>query len=160
MAGGLFGKSFVLNEKCIFFALICMVLFFYKPSFKKQSHAYLAAFGLFVVAYVAMAWYDAYYDCRIAPLQRGSGASFTRLFKPDAHIPSKQVSGSGTGPKDVYMKRFMIYASHIVFIVPLLVYVAYKKDKVDESTYTLLGSLAAFTLVYHIGKFASISSHT
>ena len=42
MAGGLFGKPLVLNEKCIFFSLIIIGLFFYKPEIKnKKLQSYL-----------------------------------------------------------------------------------------------------------------------
>ena len=41
MAGGLFGRPFVLNEKCIFFSVICMALFLYKPNFTNQYILYL-----------------------------------------------------------------------------------------------------------------------
>ena len=73
MAGGLFGRPLVLNEKCIVFSLICMGLFLYKPMFENTYLKYLSLFLIFVVAYVAMAWYDYYFNCDIVPLNRGSG---------------------------------------------------------------------------------------
>jgi hypothetical protein len=45
----------------------------------------------------------------------------------------------------------MIYASHIAFIVPLLMYIAYYKGKVNNMTYPILIVLAIFTLIYHGG---------
>ena len=34
MAGGIFGKPFALNIKCIIFSLIIMALFLYKPDIR------------------------------------------------------------------------------------------------------------------------------
>jgi len=95
MAGGLFGRPFVLNEKCIVFSLICMALFLIKPTFKNQYLLYFSLFVIFVVAYVAMAWYDYYFNCDIVPLKRGT-RSFTGLFKPPAHAPEKQEKDKDT----------------------------------------------------------------
>ena len=36
MAGGLFGRPFVLNIKCIVFSLLVMTLFLYKPNIKNN----------------------------------------------------------------------------------------------------------------------------
>ena len=144
MAGGLFGRPFVLNIKCIIFSIIIMALFLINPVIKNKLILGLTLFIIFVVAYVAMAWYDYYYDCRLLPLQRGQ-KSLTGLLKPDVHS-QKQLNSTN-------MKRgnMMIYASHIAFIVPLLMYIAYYKGKVNNMTYPILIVLAIFTLIYHGG---------
>ena len=144
MAGGLFGRPFVLNVKCIIFSIIIMALFLINPVIKNKLILGLTLFIIFVVAYVAMAWYDYYYDCRLLPLQRGQ-KSLTGLLKPDVHS-QKQINSTN-------MKRgnMMIYASHIAFIVPLLMYIAYYKGKVNNMTYSILIVLAIFTLIYHGG---------
>ena len=56
-----------------------MGLFLYKPEFKSNISLYLTLLVIFAVAYVAMAWYDYYFDCQIIPLERGS-KSITGLF--------------------------------------------------------------------------------
>ena len=89
MAGGLFGRPFVLNEKCIVFSLICMALFLFKPTFGNQYLLYFTLFIIFVVAYVAMAWYDYYFNCDLLPLQKGK-YSLQQFIKPPAHKPEKQ----------------------------------------------------------------------
>ena len=81
MAGGLFGVSFVFNVKCIIFSLICMALFLYNPSslLKNKYLLYVSLFIIFVLAYVAMAWYDYFYDCPLSLLQKAKGVfSFTK----------------------------------------------------------------------------------
>tara|TARA_B110000967_G_C18791555_1_gene513609 strand:+ start:84 stop:545 length:462 start_codon:yes stop_codon:yes gene_type:complete len=142
MAGGLFGRPFVFNIKCIIFSLLMMALFLVTPVFKSNLILGVTLFIIFVISYVAMAWYDFYYNCRLLPLQRGT-KSLTGLLKPDVHS-EKQIN-------ETNMSRgsMMIYASHIVFIVPLLIYIAYYKGKVNQMIYPILIVLAVFTLLYH-----------
>jgi hypothetical protein len=142
MAGGLFGRPFVLNIKCIIFSLIIMALFLVKPVIKNKLILGLTLFIIFVVSYVAMAWYDFYYDCRLLPLQRGS-KSLTGMLKPEVHS-QKQVNST-----NIRRGNMIIYASHIAFIVPLLMYIAYYKGKVNKMTYPILIVLAVFTVIYH-----------
>ena len=118
MAGGLFGRPFVLNIKCIIFSLIIMGLFLVKPVIKNKLILGLILFIIFVVSYVAMAWYDFYYNCDILPLQRGK-KSLTGLLKPKIHS-QKQINLT-----NMSRGHMMIYASHIIFIVPLLMYIVY-----------------------------------
>ena len=147
MAGGLFGRPFVLNEKCIVFSLICMALFLIKPTFKNQYLLYFSLFVIFVVAYVAMAWYDYYFNCDIVPLKRGT-RSFTGLFKPPAHAPEKQEKDKDT-KLDNSRRHMLIYAMHILMIAPLLGYIAIYKNKINPITYPIIGVLALFTAGYH-----------
>ena len=149
MAGGLFGRPFVLNEKCIVFSLICMALFLIKPTFKNQYLLYFSLFVIFVVAYVAMAWYDYYFNCDIVPLKRGT-RSFTGLFKPPAHAPEKQEKDKDT-KLDNTRRHMLIYAMHILMIAPLLGYIAIYKNKINPITYPIIGVLALFTAGYHAG---------
>ncbi len=157
MAGGLFGRPFVFNEKCIIFSLICMALFLYKPHFQNQYLLYLTLFIIFVVAYVAMAWYDYYFNCDIVPLKRGSGYGLTQLFKPDAHVPEKQEKDKDT-PLDTKRRYFLISIMHLALIAPLLGYIAIYRKQINPITYPILGVLALFTAGYHGGKML-ITSH-
>jgi hypothetical protein len=144
MAGGLFGRPFVFNIKCIIFSLIIMGLFLFNPVIKNKLILGLILFIIFVVSYVAMAWYDFYYNCDILPLQRGT-KSLTGLLKPNVHS-EKQLNET-----NMSRGHMMIYASHIIFIVPLLIYIAYYKGKVNKMIYPILIVLAIFTLIYHGG---------
>lgn len=149
MAGGIFGKQpFTFNEKCIFFSLICMALFLYKPTFTNNYWKYFTLFIIFVVAYVAMAWYDYFFDCRIVPLRKGSIGGVTGKLKPPSHVKEVQESHLETS-KQHNARMMLIYASHIIFIVPLLIYLAVKKDDVNPFVYPILGTLAVFTAGYH-----------
>ena len=155
MAGGFFGRPFVFNEKCIVFSLICMMLFLYKPNYKNKFILYFSLFIIFVIAYVAMAWYDYYFDCQLVSLRRGT-MSFTGLFKPDAHIPEiqepkerKKKDIKELKSKDGKYKGYFIYLMHLLFIVPIIGYVAYYKKKAKPFIYPTLTVLAIFTAAYH-----------
>ena len=155
MAGGLFGKPFALNIKCIIFSLIVMALFLYKPSFSSNYTLYATLFIIFVISYVAMAWYDYFFDCRILPLRKGD-YSWQQLIKPPAHMPEKQQDWSCEQDKSA--KHILIYLVHLLFIVPLLGYIAVYRSKINPITYPILGVLALFTLAYH-GIFLIRSAH-
>ena len=148
MVGGLFGKPFVLNEKCIFFSLICTILFLYKPNYNNKTILYFSLFVLFVLAYVGMAWYDYIFDCRTLPLKRGTVGGITKIFKPQIHNKDKQEEHKET-KRENRIKKIIIYVSHILFIVPILVYVVIYKTKVNKMIYPLLTTLAIFTAIYH-----------
>jgi hypothetical protein len=147
MAGGLFGRPFAFNIKCIIFSLIIITLFFYKPIIKNTYVAYGTSFILFVVSYVAMAWYDSVYNCDILPLKKGS-VSAQRFLKPDAHEKEKQEKHLETA-YETSLKYKLIYAAHLFFIVPLLGYVAYYGKKTPNTGFIITGVLTAFTMAYH-----------
>jgi len=115
-----------------------MALFFYKPNIKTNTALYSTLFIIFVISYVAMAWYD----CIIIPLKRGK-LSFTGLFKPPVY--SKYQLTPTTNKKN----NIIIYSSHILLIVPLLLYIVVYKNNVNQITYPIVGVLAIFTLLYH-----------
>ena len=147
MAGGLFGKPFTINIKCVIFSLICMALFLYKPEFKSNAYLYSSLFVIFVAAYVAMAWYDFYFDCQLIPLERGS-LSFTGLFKPGKENEKKSDEQK---EKELSRKAYLIYFSHILFIAPLVGYVGLYKNKSNSAVYPILTVLAVFTILWHGG---------
>ena len=147
MAGGLFGRPFEFNVKCIVFSMICMALFLYKPNINSQYVLYMTLFIIFVIAYVAMAWYDYYFNCDIVPLKRGK-YSLTGKMKPPAHVPEKQEQTEDSN-LDRKRSHYIIYAVHLLFIVPLLTYIAVYKGKINKLTYPILGVLAIFTAAYH-----------
>tara|TARA_Y100000996_G_scaffold380187_1_gene333906 strand:- start:202 stop:678 length:477 start_codon:yes stop_codon:yes gene_type:complete len=158
MAGGLFGKPLVLNEKCIFFSLIIIGLFFYKPEIKNKKYIALISFVIFVIAYVAMAWYDYFFDCKTLPLKRNKRISITNIFKPPSHDEKKQVKYE-LDIKDKSSTALLIYGSHVLFIAPLIAYIAIYRNKVNKAIYPVLGALSVFTLGYHGVKFIKVSNN-
>jgi len=151
MAGGLFGRPFELNVKCIIFSIIIMVIFLYKPNIKSNIEMSIVLFIIFVVAYVAMAWYDYYYNCTNLPFKRGE-KSLTGLLKPPIH------SEKQTSIEDYGRGHLIIYIGHLLFIVPLLLYIALKKNKVNVLVYPILIVLGIFTSLYH-GRALIYRSH-
>jgi len=150
MAGGLFGKEFALNPKCIVFSIIIMVIFLCKPTFKNNITLGLTLFLIFVLSYVAMAWYDAFFDCRILPLQRGSAGVTTKL-KPPPHVPEKQEpkTSDKLEGEDARKNKTLVYLMHVIIVVPLLAYIGIYRKSVIPMTYPILITLAVFTATYH-----------
>ena len=151
MAGGIFGdRPFALNPKCVLFSLACMGLFLIKPSFPGPISAVISLFVLFWVAYIAMAWYDYYFNCDIVPLRKGT-MSLQGKLKPPAHVPEKQdvPVGLPQGKVDSHRDHIVIYLLHILVIVPLIAFIAILGSKTPKAAFWLLGATAAMTVVYH-----------
>ena len=113
-----------------------------------------------------MAWYDFYFDCRVLPLERGE-YSFTGLFKPPENDEEEEENTDETRVKKKDLKKvsgmrkaYMIYFSHILFIVPLIAYVGVKKGKAHKMTFPILVVLAVFTLFYHGGHLMELVHKT
>ena len=123
MAGGLFGRPFSLNIKCIIFSLLMMALMLVRVPLHRPVIVVPALVATFVVAYVGMAWYDYVFDCRYAPLLRGR-YGVTTLLKPPVHHPVQV-----RGPPKPRAMSFIIWLSHIVFVVPLLAYLVLRKKR-------------------------------
>jgi hypothetical protein len=145
MAGGLFGQPFALNVKCVIFSLIIIGVFLVCPGTLLHKPYLLAVvlFVLFVMSYVALAWYDHYFNCKTLPLEKGK-YSFTDVFKPPTNTYPQ---------KDTKDKRrrtnTLIYVSHLLFIAPFIAYIAYAQETTKPQAYVLLGVLGVFTVFYH-----------
>ena len=146
MAGGLFGRPFAANPKCVAFSLIVIALFIANPSGLGGIGKVVSCVALFVIAYVGMAWYDYYFDCQAVPLERGKGP--TSALKPPA--PAQQQK------PDARKQRTIIYALHLLIIAPILGFVAWRGRKAPKGTWLLLGVLAVMTAAYHGAKLVSL----
>ena len=149
MSGGIFpGYPFTLNIKCIIFSLIIMVIYSYcPPKVNSITKTLLIYFIIFVISYVALAWYDYYYGCSQLPLQRSKN-SITGLFKPPPHEEEKQLQQLMT-MQEVDKNKKTIFWLHFALIVPLLAYIGFKRDKAHPRAFDLLLALTIFTAVYH-----------
>lgn len=142
MAGGIFGRTFALNEKCVVFSLIIIALVLSTPpTFSSDVVQYLFIFAVFVVSYVSMAWYDYYYDCKLMPFRRGN-TGITAQLKP----PATKSAGN-----KIEKKRLLtvVYVSHLVIFVPLLLYLAYYGKDANKTAFILAVVLGVFTIAYH-----------
>lgn len=152
MSGGIFdGYPFTLNIKCIIFSFIIMIIYSFRPPALSIAPQMLVYFLIFVVSYVSLAWYDYYYGCSQLPLQR-STTGITHHLKPPVYDKEKQTDHMFS-QKELDKNHTTIYALHIFLIVPLLVYMGYKRNKTSIMAFNLLLVLAAFTAVYHGVKF-------
>ena len=158
MAGGLFGQPFVLNVKCIIFSLIIIAIFLVNPSsvVKNRLIAVPVLFGIFVAAYVSMAWYDYYYNCTILPLRKGK-YGITGLMKPEAHEPEKQYKGK-MNHVEMHRHHITLYILHLLVIVPLISYIAFYHKRASPMSFILLGALAVYTVAYHGSEFVAAVS--
>jgi hypothetical protein len=147
MAGGLFKNyPFELNIKCVIFSTIVIALFFYHPPEMNIIWKCFIAFILFVVAYVAMAWYDYKFECTKLALKRGSRGGVTTWFKPPPHTESQTDYSKDTKEeKDLTMSLMNVY--HLFILVPVLLYIGVTKS--SQAEIILIANLG-FAILYHI----------
>jgi hypothetical protein len=150
MAGGLFKNyPFELNIKCVIFSTIIIALFFYHPPEMSLIWKCFVAFILFVVAYVAMAWYDYKFECTKLALKRGSKGGITTWFKPPPHTES-QVDPSKQTKEEKTLTMALINVYHLLILTPLLIYIGINGDKSIDFSIILLIVNLAFAILYHI----------
>jgi hypothetical protein len=154
MAGGIFHNyPFVLNPKCVVFSVIIIGLFFYCPPAMDMRWKLLMAFFLFVVSYVAMAWYDYKFECQKLALRRGTSKySITQQLKPPTHTKSQTDQGKETKDETI-LNANIIHIYHIFFIAPLLLYIGLKKQIASSYAYLFLIVNLSFAILYHLPRF-------
>lgn len=156
MSGGVFPDyPFTLNIKCIIFSVLIMMIYTFRPPVLSLLPSLLIYFIIFVISYVALAWYDYYYACSQLPLQR-STVGVTHYLKPPVHEPEKQTEHMFS-EKEINKNNTTIYALHLLLIVPLLVYVGIKGTKTPNEAFYLIIVLAVFTSVYHGVRLLSVT---
>lgn len=160
MAGGIFPNyPFEVNIKCVIFSIIIIALFFYQPPKMNIYWKSFSAFLLFVLAYVAMAWYDYIFNCQKLALKKSQNGVTDKL-KPEPHTLS-QTDRSKTTPEEEDLEWRLINLFHILVTVPLLIYVGINKNESNQLSIILLISAFLFAIVYHgvrlQKKFNSIS---
>ncbi len=159
MAGGFGARPFVLNPKCIAFAVLVVALVFARVPTTLPAIAAILTLVL-PLAYVAMAWYDYAFDCTVAPFKR-SMHGVTVALKPPVHRPS-QIKDTTRGTR---AERLIIYLSHVLLIVPLLAVAALQPNLsparqrlLQPVLQPVLLALAVTTFFYH--AYATISQFT
>ncbi len=150
MAGGLFSNyPFELNIKCVIFSVIIIGLFFYQPPDMNIYWKLLVSFILFVISYVAMAWYDYKFDCQKLALKKSSSSvGITGLFKPPAHSES-QLDRKKMTPQEKDLDWALINLYHLLILTPNLLYVGINKNDSNQLSIILLIINFAFGILYH-----------
>lgn len=110
-------------------------------------------FVIFIVSYIAMAWYDWLYYCesKMYSGDKGIISIYGSIFKPqyrdDDHRP---------GDRDEYLRddqdwiyRRNVYLFHLLAIVPLFLYVGIMKQESSTKVYIPLLIIGIFALLYH-----------
>lgn len=149
MSGGIFTtRPFHVNPKCVWFAIIVMLAYWYLvPNPNTWLLPILAS-----VAYVSMAWYDFLYNCK-DQLYPGSFLEYTAIFKPEATTRAKEKGklNSGSALRADQSAAYMesVYFFHALFIAPLLIYAGYKGNEADPRTFGVLLGSGVIALLYH-----------
>lgn len=158
MAGGIFtSRAFELNIKCVVFAAIMILLYVWLV----PNPNYFLIPIIYIVSYVALAWYDYFYNCE-QRLYSGTGISpfaiSDSVFKPQRRdlqkddptiVPEKEAHlllGPGS-QEDAYLQK--VYLFHMVVVVPLLGYIAYMRRDTPEGVFGALFGLTAIAAIYH-----------
>lgn len=158
MAGGIFtSRPFEPNIKCIVFGTILILLYLW---ISPDPNYYLLPL-IFVAAYVAMAWYDYFYNCE-QRLYSGTGvvgvSTLDSVFKPQQrglasddprNVAEKDaflVEGRGEQEK-AYLQK--VYLFHCIVVVPLLAYIGFKGQETPKGVFGALLGLASIAGLYH-----------
>jgi hypothetical protein len=121
MAGGLFGRPFEFNLKCIIFTALLAGGYWYLP----HKNIYILFFLLWF-PYIAMAWYDYAYNCqfKLGPTAVPLGRYIWLPFKP----PGYQKEYDNLPP---YKKSIMDNVDHLtgwtILIIAIVIATKYLK---------------------------------
>jgi len=145
------------NLKCIVFALSLVFAYWFIP---RNKNVFLLPV-IFSCGYIAMGWYDKLYKCKERLYSgRGSyfGALLDSIFKPQFRdVPATDVpEGKELVSDQEFVYRRYMYMFHLMFIVPLFVYVGYMKGKGKmggllgiNNFYQVLTGFSLLGMVYH-----------
>jgi len=160
MAGGIFvDQPFHPNPKCLLFSAVIMALYWFSPA---RKNAYLLPV-IFILSYVAMAWYDYMYNCDLIMYSGNYSGMFTSPFKPQLRREAGGGGGGGSSGGDgengggkkklsknqeqEYLHR--VYLFHVLAVVPVLLYVGYYGKKVNAKIFPVVMAMGLMALLYH-----------
>ena len=149
MTSGLFvERPFHPNPKCVVFAVALMLLYWFLP---RDNNVFMLPI-IFVIAYVAMAWYDYLYDCS-SIMRSGTWLgpnTFDAIFKPQRRDDESELKYDTKFVEDqeqAYLSR--VYLFHVLAVVPVLIYAGYKGNNADPRIYPVLMTYGIVALFYH-----------
>ncbi len=153
MAGGIFvNRPFSFNLKCIVFGFALVIG--YWGAAAPNVNFWLFPL-IFVLAYVAMAWYDELYNCsdRLRSGRYGVLSVVDSIFKPqlrDSHLPALPNSADD----QAYLYKRNMHMFHAFIAMPLFMYVTYGRGGVAALAF----GLAFLGFVYHLFALANMWS--
>ena len=142
MAGGIFvNRPFSFNLKCIVFGF-ALVMGYWAAAGPRVNFWLFPL--IFILAYVAMAWYDELYNCnaRLRSGRYGVVAVADSIFKP-------QLRGTGldeSADDQAYLYKRNMHMFHAFIAMPLFMYVTYGRG----GAAALAFGLALLGFVYHL----------
>ena len=140
MAGGLFvDQPFHPNPKCLLFSVLIMALYWFSPPNKNMFMLPV----IFLVSYVAMAWYDYAYHCNTL-MYSGKTSLGSAIFKPQRRQNQHTFVKN---QEQAYLQR--VYIFHLVAVVPLLIAVGYYGKHTPPNLFPILLTLGILALGYH-----------
>lgn len=149
MAGGIFvDQPFHPNPKCLLFSAVIMALYWFSPA---RKNAYLLPV-IFILSYVAMAWYDYMYNCDLIMYSGKYSGMFTSPFKPQLRREAGEAGETGEkrlskNQEQEYLHR--VYLFHVLAVVPVLLYVGYYGKKVNAKIFPVVMAMGLMALLYH-----------
>ena len=159
MASGIFvEKPFHPNPKCVIFAIILMLCYWFLP---RKNNIFMLPI-IFVVSYVLMAWYDYLYDCNTI-MRSGQWIgpnTFDAIFKPQRRDEKPEHDIEFVKDQEqAYLSR--VYLFHILAVVPVLLYAGYKGKDADDRIFPVLTVYGIIALFYHLTRlFLPRQTHT
>lgn len=118
MAGGLFdNQPFALNIKCIIFTLLLAGGYWYLP----QRRLWILV-ALLYFPYLALAWYDYYYDCRQGLLQPTVFPFGEYLYLPFKPPDYKERYDQMSDEKKSTMKQYGRFAAAVIVGILIVLY--------------------------------------
>ena len=146
MAGGIFvDQPYHPNPKCLLFSAAIMALYWFSPA---NKNTWLLPV-IFVVSYVAMAWYDYMYNCDLIMYSGSALGANTAdaIFKPQRRDEKHDKKNLSKNQEQEYLRR--VYLFHVLAVAPILLYVGYYGATSNKKIFPVLLSLGVMALVYH-----------
>ena len=146
MAGGIFvDQPYHPNPKCLLFSAVLMILYWFSPAKKNMLMLPL----IFVISYIAMAWYDYIYNCdSIMYSGQALGANTAdAIFKPQRRREKHDKENLSANQEQEYLYR--VYLFHAIVIAPVLLYAGYYGKRANEKIFPVILVVGLMALVYH-----------
>ena len=146
MAGGIFvDQPYHPNPKCLLFSVVMIASYWFTSSNKN----YYLLPVIFVISYVAMAWYDYMYNCDLI-MYSGTAIgpnTIDAIFKPQRRDEIHEGKNLSKNQEEEYLRR--VYLFHVIAISPILLYVGYYGTKSNEKLFPVILSLGGISILYH-----------
>ena len=154
MAGGIYtNRPFEPNMKCIVFGMSNIIFYLLAVKFSSNGKPnYLLLPLIFIISYVAMAYYDVLYNCtnQLYSGKNGFVSVFDSIFKPQLRDVEHDRTDLVEDQEKIYKKN--VYLFHLLFVAPLIGYVGYKGyngNTISKDLYMILIVVSISVILYH-----------